>query len=456
MNDCYDISILPNYNEHCWLNTILMCVLYSQYSRDMLINHSIHWKDDIFLNIIRNIINSYYSNKKNIEVFYNSIVPARLLYEIVLQKSTSATSRRITSSDLKELSWTEYNIMDFYRFLGISCVDVIYARNKYLMNYLSRKQYSGSEPPEVVVLFHEELTNVAKHHSKEHQSSGDSGGRFVLNSKKAGTISSYADEIEFLGTTYVLSSCVINNQKEGYRYHTTAGVICNGKKLVYNSYINKGNNPCSLINFDWDVKKNQEMCLNPYDCELSFTYNIKRVNDLCFSFGSGNRYLVYVQKSKATLTNITLKKEEIKEVKPEPVVKDITEEVKKIKEMTDIGLYSEYETIRKTPINIKNIKTSDRDKLEKFVLESRLKALSTVKEVIPEKLPSPVPPEIENTEGEQAPPPEPPVEGEEEKKDGGMLKKATKKELLLAITKKLNGMKKNKLVSLYSNLKSNH
>lgn len=450
MNDCYDISILPNYNEHCWLNTILMCVLYSQYSRDMLINHSIHWKDDIFLNIIRNIINSYYSNKKNIDIFYNSIVPARLLYEIVLQRSTGSKK---SSSNLKDLNWTEYNIIDFYKFLGINCVDVIYARNKYLLNYLSKKQYSGSEPPEVIVLFHEALTNIAKQYCKEHHSSGSSGSRFILDSKKAGTISSFADEIEFMGTTYVLSSCVVNNHSEGYRYHTTAGVVCNGKKLVYNSYINKGSNPCSLINYDWDVRKNQEMCLNPYDCELNFTYNIKRVNDLCFSFGSGNRYLVYVQKSKAIVTSINLKKEDIKEPKPEPVVQDIIEEVKKIKAMTEIGLYSEYETIRNAPVNIKNIKTTDRDKLEKFVLESRLKALPKVKEVIPEKLATPVPPIIDNEPAQS-------VEEEEEKKEevttGGMLKKATKKDLIVAISKKLNGMKKTKLISLYTNLKSNH
>lgn len=454
MNDCYDISILPNYNEHCWLNTILMCVLYSQYSRDMLINHSIHWKDDIFLNIIRNIINSYYSNKKNIDVFYNSIVPARLLYELVLERSGNASSKKVTSSNLKDLKWTEYNIIDFYRFLGINCVDVIYSRDKYLLNYLSKKPYSNSEPPEVIVLFHEALTKVAKHHL-----SGSSGiSRFILDSKKAGTISSFADEIEFLGTTYVLSSCVVNNHEEGYRYHSTAGVICNGKKLVYNSYINKGTSPCSLINFDWDLRKNQEMCLNPYDCELNFKYNIKRVKDLCFSFGSGNRYLVYVQKSKTNVTNINLKIDDIKEAKPEPVVQDIIEEVKKVKEMTDIGLYSEIEAIKKAPINIKNIKANyNRDELEKFVLENRLKALPKVKEVVPEKVPTPVPPAVENEDVEEAA--APPADVEEEKGEpttGGMLKKATKNELVLAINKKLNGMKKTKLISLYSKLKSNH
>ena len=447
MNDCYDISILPNYNEHCWLNTILMCVLYSQYSRDMLINHSINWQDDIFLNIIRNIINSYYSNTKNLDVFYNSIIPAKLLYEIILQ---THASKKSGSKNLKDLKWTEYNIIDFYRFLGINCVDVIYYRDKYLINYLSKKPYSNREPPDVVILFHEDLTNIAK----DNQSGGSSRNDFYLDSKKAGTIATYADEIEFMGTTYVLSSCVVNNHDIGYRYHTTAGLVCNGKKLVYNSYINKGNNPCSLINFDWDVRKNQEMCLNPTKCELNFKYNIKRVKDLCFSFGSGNRYLIYVNKNKTSTSTINLKRNEIATPVPEPIVDDIMDEIKKVKELTDIGLYHEIETIRKAPINIKNIKTDyNRDELEKFVLETRLKSLPEIKEVIPEKIPTPVPPVVENQPEQQSQTPQETPKPEEQKTGGT---KTNKKNLIVAINKKLNVMKKTRLISLYNNLKSNH
>jgi len=460
MNDCYDISILPNYNEHCWLNTILMCVLYSQYSRDMLINISIHWKDDIFLNIIRNIINSYYSNKKNVDIFYHSIIPAKLLYEIILDASSSKKG----SNNLKSLKWTEYNIIDFYRFLGVNCVDVIYYNDRYLLNYLSKKPYSDSEPPEVVILFHQDLTNIAKNYSKHHPSGSgsSSSNRFILDAKKAGSIATYGDEIEFMGTTYILSSCIVNNNDEGYRYHSTAGLICNGKKVVYNSYINKGNNPCSLINYDWDVRRNHEMCLNPNECELSFKYNIKRVKDLCFSFGSGNRYLIYIQKSKTDTSIINLKRDEIQEPKPEPIIRDIIDEIMKVKELSMIGLYYEIEKSTNTPININNIKPdSNRDELEKYVLEYRLKSLPEIKEVIPDKIPTPIPPVIEN-EGEPSEPqqlPQPPPEINEEPKEeitGGMLKKLTKKELISSISKKLNNMKKNKLISLYTKLKSNN
>ena len=119
------------------------------------------------------------------------------------------------------------------------------------------------------------------------------------------------------------------------------------------------------------------------------------------------------------------------------MVQDIIEEVKKVKEMTDIGLYSEIEAIKKAPINIKNIKANyNRDELEKFVLENRLKALPKVKEVVPEKVPTPVPPAVENEDVDEAA--APPADVEEEKGEpttGGMLKKATKKELVLAINK---------------------
>lgn len=469
MNDCYDISILPNYKEQCWLNTILMCVLYSQYSRNMLINDSIHWKDDVFLNIIRNIINSYYSNKKDVDNFYKSITPAKLLYEIVIEHNK-----------VRDLKFTEYNILDFYRFLKIKCVDVIYTRNKYFLNYLSKKPYSGNEPPKVVVLFHEELTNISKLHSFSKNSSGSGSGsgsnsKFILDSRRAGTISTYADEIEFFGTTYVLSSCVVNDNDMGYRYHTIAGIICNDKKMVYNSYINKEINPCSLIKFDWDVRTNQELCINPYDCELSFKYNIKKIKDLCFSFGSGNRYLVYIRKDTINVSDIILKREEIKEPKSEPVIQDINDEIKKVKELSDIGLYNQIELINNSPINIKKIKDDyNRNELEKFVLEYRLKSLPKVKEVIAEKIPSvkeepPQPPEVPVPVPVPVPDPVPvPVPSEsrqptvvlpvpeqiEEIKVGGVSTK-TKKDLIIAINKKLNSMKKNNLICLYTNLLSN-
>jgi len=59
--------------------------------------------------------------------------------------------------------------------------------------------------------------------------------------------------------------------------------------------------PCELMKFSWDVKKNNEFCLNPKKCIL----DIMNVNDLCFSFNKGDaREVIYVKKIKDNKLNI--------------------------------------------------------------------------------------------------------------------------------------------------------
>ena len=83
MNDCNNIGILPNYSDNCWLNAIIMCVIYSQYSRNLLINLSETWKSDNYnLNIIKDLLLAYYTNKKSIETYFKSLNPNDLISKI--------------------------------------------------------------------------------------------------------------------------------------------------------------------------------------------------------------------------------------------------------------------------------------------------------------------------------------------------------------------------------------
>ena len=46
------------------------------------------------------------------------------------------------------------------------------------------------------------------------------------------------------------------------------------------------------MRFDWDIKKDNDFCLDIVKCELKAP-NIK---NLCFSFNKGYRVLIYVKK----------------------------------------------------------------------------------------------------------------------------------------------------------------
>lgn len=432
MNDCFDISNLPNYKQDCWLNAILVSILYSQYSRDLLINASVNWKNDIFLNIIRNIIYSYYSNNKNANLYYQSIIPAKLLYEIIIKGE---------KRNKHKYYWQENHIIDFYNFLDIDCADIIYIRDRekdrYIMDYLSKRvrtSYLSEQPPKVLVLFHQDFTSIPSALVK----SKDRISKYLIDTSKinVGTIATCEDEIVFMGITYVLSSCIYNNSEEGYKYHAISGIFCNNKKLVYNSYLNTTETPCALINYNWDIKKDEEYCLNPNDCKLNLNLNIKKINDLCFNFGKGNRTLIYVQKNKTNVTLAKLKHIELSEYTPEPIVSEISDEIKKIKEMSTIALYYEIENITNKHIDVNDLqKIGNRDIIEKIVLESKLKALllhPPSHPIVVEELPK---------EPDEPPP----------KTEGGN-NKYTKNEIIIMINKKISKLNKNKLTTLYSKL----
>ncbi len=424
MNDCFDITNLPNYDNECWLNTLLVSILYSQYSRDLLLNVSSNWKSDIYLNIIKNIIYSYYANEKNANIYYKTIIPARLLSEIILNSSGKRKSK-----------WSEYHIIDFYNFLGVSCYDLIYVhdgnKDRFIGNYLSNKTESPIQPPEVLVLFHQDLHSIGKKILK----SKENISKYVLNTRHidVGTVITYDNEIEFMGSTYVLTSCLSNNN-DSNKYHLVSGIVCNNKKMVFNSYSSTKTNQCSLIPYEWDLKKNEEFCFNPNECKINLTTNIKKLKDLCFSFGTGNRTLIYVRKNKIDTANIQLKKIELQEFTPEPVLTNFQEEINKIKNMSLIALLNELEQINGHPVDVKSIKSitneSYRDDLELVILDSKLNPK------LPKEETNKSEPKTEDTT----------IPTEEIK--AGM--KKTKKELIAQITKHLSKLNKKNLLSIYS------
>jgi hypothetical protein len=110
------------------------------------------------------------------------------------------------------------------------------------------------------------------------------------------------NEVTYNDNTYILDSCILGNYNDiGAVGHSIAGITCNNNRYIYNgplisseSYYSTEKVSCDLMHFDWNVKKDDNFCINPKVCKLDPIYQ-RPFNDLCFSFNKGSRTLIYVK-----------------------------------------------------------------------------------------------------------------------------------------------------------------
>ena len=115
------------------------------------------------------------------------------------------------------------------------------------------------------------------------------------------------DEINFRGNIYKLDSILLQDQDSR---HVIAGITCGNEKYVYNGWNKQTNDPsltsdktdyviepCKLMKYDWNIRNGTKFCLNVKDCKLD---DITDKQQLCFSFDSGYRLLIYVKVSQVS------------------------------------------------------------------------------------------------------------------------------------------------------------
>lgn len=311
MNHCLNIAVIPQFRETCWFNAILMSCFYSQGLRKLMI------KKDNLSKFIRQIIRNSY-NKENLKLF-NKIKPELLLFNI-LNKNNHNMKRTIIKN--KVFNWSLNYISEFLKYYGVSVLDITCIENKFILNFfkttvdyeikLFNPQHNfdidveadikGINDNPDVLLFYLTNKNIYKELVKVYPDFEK------LDSKNFDIHFEDFDEIiKFKGNEYKLDSVLINNYNnlDIQNAHSIVGITCENKRYVYNGWnsLTIDNSmiavtkdkiktyPCSLIEYDWDIKKDEEFCLNPNECKL------KGINkrDLCFSFHKGERILVYVK-----------------------------------------------------------------------------------------------------------------------------------------------------------------
>ena len=338
---CKDLKVIPQFVGSCWFNSILMSVLYSQYSRRIITKVSKNWnKKDKFLNILRYILKKNY-NDPSIAYYYNQIQPQLLLFKYL--KKYDIKKENIFKEKIKKniinFGWNNFYYPNFLKNLDPKTLDIFYDKdtNTYIVDFHKNIEMTYTDEiktnynykkinvpkergeilkkindiPNYIIVYHSDLISnkiISKGYNVLHKYNRFEADTYDLSSYyiKFDGIKEYKDIITFNGVRYILDSCLLNNFDNGSNKHSIVGITCNGNRYVYNGWttqtndpamkdnkIKNGNNfPCSLMNFNWNLRKNEEFCLNSKLCKLDFVKNKK---DLCFSFAKGDRTLVYVR-----------------------------------------------------------------------------------------------------------------------------------------------------------------
>jgi hypothetical protein len=81
------------------------------------------------------------------------------------------------------------------------------------------------------------------------------------------------EEIEVGGWKYKLDGCLLSNlaslDPNQITGHGLAGVTCNGKRYLYNGWMNKKTKlPCPLMDFDW-FSNTEDFCIDTQNCQFT-------------------------------------------------------------------------------------------------------------------------------------------------------------------------------------------
>ena len=408
MSECTDLETIPQYINSCWFNAILMSSLYSQGSKIKVIKAiKENKKKNSVIKIIAGIIKNI-GKKNKLKEIYKKIRP-----ELLLLKILDVYKEKEYKENLKKsFNWYSEYINRFYRYIGVNCLDIIYNNNtnETIINFENKISYKNKynktsvsfnirkynhkkeekeikeklkKVPEVLILYNSSINNLALNYyyiyEKQDKTIKDIYNLSNYNIKTSG-IATCDNIIEFNGHKYKLDSSLINNYNdiELNVGHSICGITCNDNKYVYNGWTNKTLDaaimtkenkynyyPCSLMKFDWDIKKSVDFCINKRNCNLDFKIDKK---DLCFNFNKGRRVLVYTRidtssRKKETLTTETF---------PSKIsnIKNILMSFKDIKKNKNYTIPILIKKLKDININLDPNKNYDIEKLKDFYIKN--------------------------------------------------------------------------------------
>ena len=366
---CLDLKVIPQFKGTCWLNACLMSVLYSQGSKYYVKKVSKSWdKNNSLLNFFKFIIFKMKKHPKTIERIYKKIKPEVILFKLLEQtknKDIINLFKDKIKNNISSFGYYEHlYIFDLYKYLKLKVLDIFYAPdNNYYCNFnlkynnnarnydidnKSKKKIQDilNAIPDILVVYNYKINHIVDYiynfnyiNKKEYN----------INKKFIKGIDNYEDIIFLNGIKYKLDSVIITNYNADdiNMGHAITGITCNNNKYVYNGWsntstdpaiikknISNNNSPCSLMRYNWDLKKDEEFCLNTKLCKLDFDIDKK---NLCFSFNKINtrRTLIYVRVEEKIEK---IKSSTTKEIKEFSNIKEIKEIIADIHDLDNLSI----------------------------------------------------------------------------------------------------------------------
>lgn len=311
-NDCNDVITIPQHQNTCWFTALLMSLLYSQYSRELLLREPFNTNTTV-KKILNNILIDHYIDNDKYLSFFKNLNLHDLLKHFISQETVV---KIIIKRGFNVAAFIPYfmNVID-KSFIMLNKFDNINNEvyGGYMNNYFIPYLLTKKEPK-----FNKEVINKELNKSPDYifltifPKSNDNVNEYNLKNYpniKYNGINELKEVIEYNNNIYFLDSCILNNfnaNKNKIPGHSIAGIKCKNKKFVYNGWIKStkdpamlqnGNQhiPCKLMKFDWDIKKDNDFCINAEKCDLVKSSGISK--NLCFSFNKGYRTLIYVKQS---------------------------------------------------------------------------------------------------------------------------------------------------------------
>jgi hypothetical protein len=340
---CNDVITIPQSNNvgSCWFNAVLMSILYSQYSKNMLLtNNTLDKKKDKISKILNQFLKHNYIKNKMHEDYFKYMRPEIILKYLNFFATKEEYKKSLTGYHfnfiihkfIKKLNKTSINL-DLYNGKLYGHLNLITEQLKKFDTYsqiyddaiiilekLKLDKTDFTTNPDYIIVnpilqyfnkykyqtsYQDILYHTFKVVNKEFLFDDFNINKYNIKTQGIKTLK---NEIVYNGDKYILDSCLIGNYNvSSIGGHAITGITCNNNRFVYNGWLrdiyskNKKkwfpikSLPCELMKLDWNINKPDEFCLNPKECKLD-KININKIkNDLCFSFDKGPRSLIYVK-----------------------------------------------------------------------------------------------------------------------------------------------------------------
>lgn len=243
-----EILIIPQTltNNHI-LNSILMALFFSQYSRNLLLNHFVNKDNELFI-----------------------------IFDLILKK-LDKTQKLYDIYNIKKLNYL------FYKNKIISKLNLI-SILKNLIKFMKMK----------VIVLEDCNYNKKTKYSPDY---------IIVDVKECGN-----KFIKYNDNIYILDSCIIenfsDNGNDNGNDNSIVGITSNDNKYLFNGWLMKydkidndliknkikHSSNETLIKFDWSSQNNLDFCLN-----ISLTLMEDQEQDKCLSFHKINRTFIYVK-----------------------------------------------------------------------------------------------------------------------------------------------------------------